>query len=92
MSSISHLKRRARSFFRIESSDVELEESSRVSTPEPEQDKASAPEPEQDRAPAPETAQIRVRYPKRKRAEIKYYSSDEEDSTDSESECLPVKV
>jgi len=33
------------------------------------------------------------RYPKRKRAEIQYFASDEaDDSTDSETECIPIKV
>jgi len=33
------------------------------------------------------------RYPKRKRAEIQYFTSDDADnSTDSETECIPIKV
>jgi hypothetical protein len=34
-----------------------------------------------------------ARYPKRKRPEIKYFHADEAgDSTDSETECIPIKV
>ena len=33
------------------------------------------------------------RYPKRKRAEVQYFALDEaDDSTDSETECIPIKV
>jgi hypothetical protein len=33
------------------------------------------------------------RYPKRKRVEVQYFASDDADnSTDSETECIPIKV